>query len=452
MHAAAPLFAAATQPDLWAARQQMALSLGWHIVIACFGVGFPALVVLAEGLAIRRNDPVAMALARRWSKVLTVLFAIGAVSGTILSFELGILWPGLMRTFGDVWGLPFAIEGIAFFVEAIFVGLYLYGWDRFPPKVHLLTGVPIVIAGVASAWFVVTANAWMNQPQGFDVAKYRAVGVVTDIDPWKAMFNPATPPQTTHMVLAAFMVAGFGTAAVYAASMLRGRRGRYQRLAFGIAFTVAAIVTPVQIGVGDWAARFLAERQPVKFAALEGLQETTTRAPLTIGGLYIDGEVRYGLEIPGALSWLAYRDTDAPVAGLNEVPVSEQPPVAVVRTAFQVMVGVGTGLLLLSAWFGLYWWRRRRLPSSRVFLWAAVAAGPGAALALEAGWVATEVGRQPWIVYGVMKVQDAVTTAPGIRFGYFALIGVYSAMTVGTVFVLRRLASEPLPPEIEAAP
>ena len=452
MQAVAPFLAAATQPDLWAARQQMALSLGWHIVIACFGVGFPALVVLAEGLAIRRNDPVAMALARRWSKVLTVLFAIGAVSGTILSFELGILWPGLMRTFGDVWGLPFAIEGIAFFVEAIFVGLYLYGWDRFPPKVHLLTGIPIVIAGVASAWFVVTANAWMNQPQGFDVAKYRAVGVVTDIDPWKAMFNPATPPQTTHMVLAAFMVAGFGTAAVYAASMLRGRRGRYQRLAFGLAFAMAAIVTPVQIGVGDWAARFLAERQPVKFAALEGLKETTTRAPLNIGGLYIDGEVRYGLEVPGALSWLAYRDTDAQVAGLNEVPVSEQPPVAVVRTAFQVMVGVGTGLLLLSAWFGLYWWRRRRLPSSRVFLWAAVAAGPGAALALEAGWVATEVGRQPWIVYGVMKVQDAVTTAPGIRFGYFALIAVYSAMTVGTVFVLRRLASVPLPPDIEAAP
>jgi len=452
VQAVAPFLAAATQPDLWAARQQMALSLGWHIVIACFGVGFPALVVLAEGLAIRRNDPVAMALARRWSKVLTVLFAIGAVSGTILSFELGILWPGLMRTFGDVWGLPFAIEGIAFFVEAIFVGLYLYGWDRFPPKVHLLTGIPIVIAGVASAWFVVTANAWMNQPQGFDVAKYRAVGVVTDIDPWKAMFNPATPPQTTHMVLAAFMVAGFGTAAVYAASMLRGRRGRYQRLAFGLAFAMAAIVTPVQIGVGDWAARFLAERQPVKFAALEGLKETTTRAPLNIGGLYIDGEVRYGLEVPGALSWLAYRDTDAQVAGLNEVPVSEQPPVAVVRTAFQVMVGVGTGLLLLSAWFGLYWWRRRRLPSSRVFLWAAVAAGPGAALALEAGWVATEVGRQPWIVYGVMKVQDAVTTAPGIRFGYFALIAVYSAMTVGTVFVLRRLASVPLPPDIEAAP
>ncbi|MBW3536969.1 MAG: cytochrome ubiquinol oxidase subunit I [Actinobacteria bacterium] len=431
------------QPDLWAARQQMALSLGWHIVIACFGVGFPALMVLAEWLGIRRGDADALRLARRWSKVLAVLFAVGAVSGTILSFELGILWPQMMRTFGDVWGLPFAIEAIAFFVEAIFVGLYLYGWDRMPPKVHLLTGIPIVIAGVASAWFVVTANAWMNQPQGFDVEGYLATGVVTDVDPWAAMFNPATPPQTTHMVLAAFMVAGFGTAAVYAAAMLRGRRDRYHRLGFLLAFSMAAAITPVQIVVGDWAARFLADNQPVKLAALEGIMETQRGAPLTIGGLFIDGEVRYGIEIPKALSLLAKHDPDAEVLGLEEVPPADRPPVPIVRTAFQLMVAIGTGLLALSIWFAIVWWRRRRLPRSRLFLWAAVAAGPLTAVALEAGWVATEVGRQPWIVYGVMRVEDAVTTAPGIRLGYFALIGVYAAMTVGTIFVLRRLASAP---------
>jgi cytochrome bd ubiquinol oxidase subunit I len=267
MSAAAALVAA--QPDLWAARQQMALSLGWHIVIACFGVGFPALVVAVEALGIRRADPDALRLARRWSQVLAVLFAVGAVSGTILSFELGILWPGLMRTFGDVWGLPFAIEGIAFFVEAIFVGIYLYGWDRLPPRVHVLTGVPIVVAGVASAWFVVTANAWMNQPRGFDLEHYLATDEVTDVDPWAAMFNPATPPQTTHMVLAAFMVSGFGTAAVYAAALLRGRTDRYNRLGFLVPFAMAAALTPIQIGVGDWAARFLADNQPVKLAALE---------------------------------------------------------------------------------------------------------------------------------------------------------------------------------------
>lgn len=430
----------AAQPDLWAARQQMALSLGWHIVIACFGVGFPALVVAAEAFGIRRGDSDLQRLARRWSKVLAVLFAVGAVSGTILSFELGILWPGLMGTFGDVWGLPFAIEGIAFFLEAIFVGLYLYGWDRLPPTVHILTGVPIVIAGVASAWFVVTANAWMNQPRGFDVEHYLATGDVIDIDPWAAMFNPATPPQTTHMVLAAFMVAGFGTAAVYAAGMLRGRTDRYHRLGFILPFTMAAVITPVQIGVGDWAARFLAKNQPVKLAAIEGLQETQRGAPLTIGGLYIDGEVRYGLEIPKALSLIIHRDPDAEVLGLAEAPPDERPPVAIVRTSFQVMVGIGTFLLLLGAWFALTWWRRRRLPRSRLFLWSAVAAGPLTAVALEAGWVVTEVGRQPWIVYGVMRVEDAVTTAPNIRFGYYALIVVYTALTIGTVYVLRGLA------------
>jgi cytochrome d ubiquinol oxidase subunit I len=431
---------AVDQPDLWAARQQMALSLGWHIVIACFGVGFPALVVAAEGLALRRGDPDLARLARRWSKALAVLFAVGAVSGTILSFELGILWPGLMRTFGDVWGLPFAIEGVAFFVEAIFVGLYLYGWDRLPPRVHLLTGVPIVVAGVASAWFVVTANAWMNQPRGFDVERYLATGVVSDIDPWAAMFNPATPPQTTHMILAAFMVAGFGTASVYAAALLRGRTDRYHRLGFLLPFAVAAGITPVQIGVGDWAARFLATNQPVKLAALEGLNHTQRGAPLTIGGLYIDGEVRYGLEIPNGLSLLAHHDPGAEIMGLDAVPPHERPPVPVVRTAFQAMVAIGTGLLLLGAWFAVVWWRRRRLPRPRLFLWLALAAGPLASVALEAGWTATEVGRQPWIVFQVMRVEDAVSTAPGLRLGYYALIAVYTLLTIGTVYVLRRLA------------
>lgn len=428
----------ATVPDLAAARQQMALSLGWHIVIACFGVGFPLFVLVAEAIAVRRGDEAAMRLARRWAKALGVLFAVGAVSGTILSFELGILWPGLMRTFGDVWGLAFAIEGIAFFVEAIFIGLYLYGWDRLSPRAHLLTGVPIVVAGVASAWFVVTANAWMNQPRGFDVARYLRTGEVTDVDPWAAMFNPATPPQTTHMVLAAFMVAGFGTAAVYAFGWLRGRRDRYHRLGFLIPFTIAAAVTPAQIVVGDWAARFLADNQPVKLAALEALQETQRGAPLTIGGVVIDGEVRYGLEIPNGLSLLTRRDADGLVTGLDSVPADRRPPVAVVRTAFQVMVAIGFFLLTIAGWFAWSWWRRRQPPAGQWFWRLAVAAGPLAAVALEAGWVATEVGRQPWIVYEVMLVRDAVTRAEGIRYGYYGLLAVYAALTVGTIVALRR--------------
>lgn len=432
---------AASEPDLLSARMQMALSLGWHIVIASFGVGFPAIILIAEWLGLRRGDDAFRLLAKRWASVLAVLFAVGAVSGTILSFELGILWPGLMGTYGEVIGLPFAIEGIAFFVEAIFIGIYLYGWDRLSPRIHLLTGIPIVLGGVASAWFVVTANAWMNQPRGFDLV----AGKVTNVDPWAAILNPATPVQTTHMILAAFMVSGFGVASVYAWALMKGKRDRYHRLGFILPFAVAAVITPVQIGVGDWAARFLADNQPAKLAAIEGLEKTTRGAALTIGGIPIDGEMRYAIEIPRALSLLAQHDPNAKVLGLEEFPEDERPPVAPVHIAFQVMVAIGFGLLGLGLWFALAWRRRRDLPHARWFLPAAVAAGPAAAIALEAGWITTEVGRQPWIVYEIMKVEDAVTNAPNIRFGYYALIGIYTALTVATVFVLRRLAATPIP-------
>jgi cytochrome d ubiquinol oxidase subunit I len=431
-------------PDLVAARSQMALSLGWHIVLACFGVGFPLIVLLAEWRALRTGDAVYTALARAWTKSLGVLFAVGAVSGTILSFELGILWPRFMGRFGEVVGLPFAMEGIAFFVEAIFVGLYLYGWDRLSPRAHLLSGVPIVVAGLASAWFVVTANAWMNQPTGF---RLDPSGRVIDPDPWAAMTNRAMPVQTTHMILAALMVAGFGVAAVYAAAWLKGRRDRYHRLGFLVPFTLAVVITPVQIGVGDWAARFLAQRQPVKFASLEGLQETERGAPLTVGGVYAGGRVHFGVRVPKALSILAHHDPDAVVHGLEEVPPGDRPPVGVVRNAFQVMVGLGFGLLGLGAWFAVAWWRRREPPSSAWFHRAAVAAGFAAPLALEAGWVVTEVGRQPWIVWRVMRVSEAVTTAPHIRVGLYFLVVVYALLTWGTVFVLRHLATAGAPQE-----
>ncbi len=435
------MLAAVTQPDLTSARMLMALSLGWHIIIACFGVGFPVLVLLAEWRAHRTGDPVYDALARRWAKALGVLFAVGAVTGTILSFELGILWPGLMGRFGEVIGLPFAIEGIAFFIEAIFLGVYLYGWDRMPRRRHLLTGVPIAVAGVASAFFVVCANAWMNQPQGFRLVD----GQVADPDPIKAMFNPATGPQTTHMILAAYLVTGFGVASVYAVAMLRGRRDRYHRIGFLLPFTMAAVLALPQVVVGDWAARFLADKQPVKLAAIEGLNETQRGAPLTIGGLVIDGEMRYGLEIPNGLSWLAQHDPDAEVIGLDSVPPDERPPVAIVHLAFQVMVAIGTGFLVLAGWYGLVWWRRRRLPTTRLFLYAAAAAGPAAVVALEAGWIVTEVGRQPWIAYGVLRVSDAVTSASNLRVGYYVLLVVYSGLTVATVYVLRRIAATPRP-------
>jgi cytochrome bd ubiquinol oxidase subunit I len=437
---AVPL-AAADPADLFAARSQMALSLGWHIVVACLGVGFPALVMLAEWRGIRTGEPAYALLARRWARALGVLFAVGAVSGTILSFEMGILWPGLMGTYGEVIGLPFAIEGIAFFVEAIFLGVYLYGWDRLPPRVHLLTGVPILLAGIASAFFVVTANAWMQQPRGFDLVD----GEVTNVDPWAAMFNPATPPQTVHMILAAFVVAGFLVASVYAVALLRGRRDRYHRLGFLLAFTVAAVVVPVQIGVGDWAAHFVATNQPAKLAAMEGVFRTARGVPLHLGGIERDGELRYTIEIPYGLSLLAHWDPHAEIAGLDQVPAADRPPVTVVHWAFQLMVASGLALLGLAAWFALAWWRRHDLPRSRWFLRAAALAGAAAVLALEAGWVTTEVGRQPWIVWGVMRTSEAVSGAPGLRYGLYLLLAVYALLTFATVYVLRRLARVPVP-------
>ncbi|MBA8824946.1 cytochrome d ubiquinol oxidase subunit I [Saccharopolyspora lacisalsi] len=434
---------AATPADLLAARTQMALSLGWHIVLACFGVGMPAVAVFAEWRGNRTGDGTYLLLAQRWAKAMGVLFAVGAVSGTILSFEMGVLWPGLMNTYGQVIGLPFTLEGFAFFIEAIFLGIYLYAWDRLPPRVHVLSGIPVCVAGVASAFFVVTANAWMNQPRGFDMDN----GRVVQVDPWAAMFNPAAWPQTTHMIIAAFMVTGFGMAAVYAVAMLRGRRDRYHRLGFLLPFTLGAALTPVQIGVGDWAAKFLAVNQPIKLAAIEGIYETTRNAPLHIGGFYSQGEMHYAIEIPSGLSLLAHWDPDARILGLVTAAAADRPPINIVHWAFQIMVAIGFALLVLGAWFGFVWWRRRDLPRNRVFLGAAVAAGIAAPLAVEFGWITTEVGRQPWIVWGRMRTAEAVTPVPNLYGGLLAVAVVYLVMTVATIYVLRRLARAPLAPQ-----
>jgi len=432
---------ASAAQNLGAARAQMGLSLGWHIVFACLGVGFPALVLLAEWRGIR-GDPASMALARRWAKVAGVLFAVGAVSGTILSFEMGILWPVLMGRFGAVFGVPFALEGFAFFIEAIFLGIYLYAWDRLAPRVHLLSGVPILVAGVASAFFVVTANAWMNDPQGFSIVN----GQVTNPRPLIAMFNHATPVQTTHMILAAFMVTGFAVASVYAAAMLRGRRDRYHTVGLLLPLIVATAITPAQIVVGDIAAREVAENQPVKLAAMEGLGHAQAGAGEHVGGVYINGELRYAIVLPHVLAFLAKGDANATVAGLDQVPANDRPQaVTLIHLAFNLMVGIGFLLLGLGLWLAATWLRRRRAPASRWFLRAVVVAGPAAAVAMECGWIVTEVGRQPWIVYRVLRTADAVNPAPGLSWGLVALVIIYSILTVVTIRVIRGLAQHRSP-------
>jgi cytochrome bd ubiquinol oxidase subunit I len=421
--------------NLAAARAQMALSLGWHIVIACLGVGFPLMIVIVEVMARRTGSDELMRLAKRWAQAAALLFAIGAVSGTILSFEMGLLWPGLMATFGPVFGFPFALEGIAFFLEAIFIGVYLYGWDRLGPRAHVASGLPVIISGVASAFFVVTANSWMNEPAGFDLVS----GKLVHPDPIAAMFNAATPIETTHMILAAFMVAGFLVASVYAVGWLRGRRDRYHRIGFLVPFIVAAVATPPQIVVGDLAARFVAVHQPAKLAAMEGLYTTSNGVAEHLGGIYYSDSLHYDIEIPRALSILISADPNSQVVGLEAYPPDQRPPVNVVHPAFDIMVGSGFLLLFASAWLGLVAWRRRRLPKSRWFWRLAVISGPLAAVAMECGWIVTEVGRQPWIVYGIMRTADAVNPAPGLPIGLFVLVFVYTGLTVAAVVMLRRL-------------
>jgi cytochrome bd ubiquinol oxidase subunit I len=429
--------AAASDPaGLLPARQQMALSLGWHIILACFGVAFPAMIFVVHRRGLVRDDPLALGLAKRWGKVSAVLFAIGAVSGTVLSFEMGLLWPGLMGPYGDVLGLPFAFEGLSFFVEAIFLGLYLYGWGRMPPRRHLLMLLPMAAAGVIGTYCVISVNAWMNMPTGFRIVD----GEVVDVDPWAVLFNSGAFLQFAHMWVAAFMVVGFVVAAVYAAGMLRGRRDDHHRLGFTVPFVFATVAALLQPVVGHLLGIRLGDTQPAKLAAFELATTTEQPAPLRMGGVLVDGEPRWFVEIPKWGSFIARGSFDKPVRGLDTFPPADQPPVNITHLAFQSMVGIGTLLALAVAAYWVARWRGWDPLGNRWVLRAAVVAGPLAVVALESGWIATEVGRQPWVVYGHMRTAEAAGSNSGLWLLLAATVVVYTAMTVGAVAVLRSMA------------
>jgi cytochrome bd ubiquinol oxidase subunit I len=425
------------------ARQTQALSFAVHIPLVCFGIAFPAMVLFAEWLYLRTGDDLYRTLARRWTRVMVALFAVGVVTGTILSFEMGLLWPDFTGTFGAVFGLGFAIEGFSFFLEAIFIGIYVYGWDRLSARWHFASGFPIVIAGMTGSLMVISVNGWMQHPSGFAMRSGHAV----DVHPVDALFgNWFFWHELVHMYLAGYIVTGFLVAGAYAFARLRGRWGRYERTALAIPLTIAALASPAQVLVGDWAAREVAVAQPTKLAALEGVPKTTRGAPEHLLGWYSDGRVKYGLRVPKLLSFLAYHDPNARVQGLDAVPPDRRPPVNVVRVAFQLMVGIGTLLALLGTVFLAVGVRRRRLPESRWFYRALTLAGPLSLVALIAGWVTTEVGRQPWVVYEVMLTRQAVTGASGIPVGYATLVAVYLLLAGAIAWVLRRLARAPLAP------
>ena len=422
---------------LQAARSQMAFTLGFHIILASLGVALPALMLIANYGGLRHQDADALKLAQRWSKAVAVTFAVGAVTGTVLSFEFGLLWPAFTGRFGEVFGVLFAIEGLFFFVEAIFIAIYIFGWKHLSPWTHFWSGLPVVITGLGGAFSVVAVNSWMNQPQGYAPT----TGKVTSVEPLKVIFNPAVPYEVPHMILAAYLVTGFLVASIYAVGMLRGRRDRIHRLGLLIPLTVACIATPIQFAVGDTAARSIAKDQPIKFAAMECVQTTSTDVTEYLGGRCTSSGVKDGIGIPGLDSFLVGWSTSTQVIGLDSVPPDDRPPAnTMLHWAFDAMVGICSVLILLALWLGIGWWRKKDFPQSRWFLRATAVSGVASVVALECGWIVTEVGRQPWIVYNVMRTSDAVTQAGGIWITFAAVLALYLALGTTLIVTLRAMS------------
>lgn len=422
--------------DLLAARLQMAVSLGFHIIFACIGIAMPFLMATAEYKWIRTGQQVYKDLAKAWSKGVAIFFATGAVSGTVLSFELGLLWPTFMEHAGPIFGMPFSWEGTAFFIEAIALGLFLYGWDKLKPWVHWAAGLVVGLSGVASGIFVVAANAWMNSPAGFDWVNGQAI----NIDPVAAMFNEAWFSQALHMTLAAFVSTCFAVAGLHAFLLLRHKGSIFHEKALKTALTIGAITALLQPISGDYSAKDVAERQPAKLAAMESHFQTSKPADLVIGGIpdQETGEVHYALEIPGMLSFLAHGSFDAEVTGLDQFPREKWPPVLITHIAFQVMVGAGMAMALVGILFLLFQWNWPHLLTKKWWLWALVLMTPLGFIAVEAGWTVTEVGRQPWIIYGIMKTKDAVSSMPGLQYPFYLFTGLYLLLTAILIWLMRR--------------
>ncbi len=431
--------------NLLAARAQMGTSLIFHIIFSVLGVGLPLMLCIAEGLALWKKDGTWLALSRQWTKAFAILFAIGAVSGAIVEFELSLLWPTFTRYSGSIIGLPFALEGFAFFIEGIFLGVYLFGAKRLSPFVHWLTSFPIWISGVTSAWFVTSANSWMNSPAGFQIVH----GKVTGIDPFQAILNPSTPYETTHMILACYVATGFGAAAVYAVGMLRGKRDDYHRKGLLLGMLLGVVAIPLQIISGDLNARFLETAQPTKYAAMEGVLQSGNGKPLYIGGI-VDpqtGKVYYAIEIPHGESLLAHFDLNSYTRGLDSFPANDRPDTTpVVHLAFDGMVGCGFFALFAGAVFWLLYFRRKRVvPEKKWLLWIVAAAGPLSFIALELGWIVTEEGRQPWVIYGLLRTRDAVNPAQWMNVSFLVFSCIYVLLGTTLVILLLLLARQPKP-------
>jgi cytochrome d ubiquinol oxidase subunit I len=433
---------------LSAARAQMEVSLAFHMVFAALGIGMPLQMALAERAWLKTGRGHYRDLARQWARATALTFAVGAVSGTALSFELGLLWPRFMALAGGIVGPAFVLEGYAFFLEAIFLGLYLYGWERLTARAHWWCGVAVAASGMASGILVLAANAWMQTPAGFSLVDGKPV----DVSPVAPFLAPAWPQMALHSTLSCYVATGFAAAGVYAVGMLRGRRDAYHRSGLGISLGVATISAVLQGVSGDLSARAVGSQEPAKLAAMEAHFRTGPRVPLVIGGIpdAANDTVRWAVRVPAGLSLLLHEDPDAVVAGLDRFPVDERPNVAVAHTAFDVMVGCAVVLTVVGLAYG--WMRRRKREDARWLLGAVALASPLGYVALQAGWIVTEVGRQPWMIRGVLRTADGVTPVaevPATLFGFGVL---YLVLGTALALLLRRLASPSGPPPTAERP
>ena len=421
--------------DFIAARSQMAMSLAFHIIFACIGMVMPFFMSLSYWKYLKTRDPHYLKLTKMWMKGVAIFFAVGAVSGTLLSFELGLLWPNFMEKAGPIFGMPFSYEGAAFFLEAIALGIFLYGFNKVPEKIHWISSLFVGISGVLSGIFITSANSWMNSPSGF---KFNPLTKeYSHIDPVAAMFNDAWVYQATHMTLAAFCATSIAVIGVHSFLILKGINREFNLKAIKIAlpfFVIATILQPIS---GDFSAKDVAKRQPAKLAALEAHFKTQKGAPLIIGGIPNEKEskVDFAIKIPKALSFLAFGDFNAEVKGLDDFPADERPPVMITHFAFQIMVGIGSLLAIVAFYILIQIFFRKKEISNKLLLILSMCT-PLGFIALEAGWVVTEVGRQPWIIYKVMKTSEAVTPMPGIQYSFyfFTLIYFFLAITVSWLF------------------
>ncbi|WP_353138294.1 cytochrome ubiquinol oxidase subunit I [Pseudopedobacter sp.] len=422
--------------DFLAARSQMALSLGFHIIFSCIGMVMPFFMAVSHFYYLKTKEQVYKNITKAWSKGVAIFFATGAVSGTALSFELGLLWPEFMKHAGPIFGMPFSLEGTAFFIEAIALGFFLYGWDKFNPWFHWVTGLIVGISGIVSGILVVAANAWMNSPSGFDFVN----GEYINIDPIQAMFNDAWFSQALHMSIAAFCATGFAVAGVHAFMILKGKNIEFHKKSFKIAAVFGCIAALVQPLSGDISAKDVAKRQPAKLAAMEAHFHTEKRAPFIIGGIPDEENktVKYAIKIPGLLSFITYGDINAEVKGLDQIPEEHHPPVAITHYAFQIMVGLGVLMMMIAVLYFYSLWKKRDLLKSKWLLKLFAIATPVGFIAVEAGWTVTEVGRQPWIIYNVMKTADAVTPMPGIVYSFYIFTAIYISLSFVVGFMLYR--------------